>query len=177
MNQTAHENLQSTLTEAYLNYEKALLKRSLSKISDPELGGDLVQITFMKAWEYLLKHGKINSMKAFLFHILNNLIIDEYRKHKTISLDTLTDNGFQIVIDESERLHNIFDGKKAMEHIPTLSEKYRDVVSMRYVDELSISEIAVIKRQTKNTVAVQIHRGIEKLSRLFTADVERAYGV
>jgi len=157
--------------QAYNEYRLALLKRTSSKISDPDLGDDLVQITFMKTWEYLLKHGKVDSMKAFLFHVLNNLIIDEYRKQKAVSLDTLTEGGFQIVVDDRERLYNTLDGKNAMSYIPLLSDKYRDVVSMRYVDDLSLTEIAKIQRQSKNTVAVQIHRGVEKLATFFGADV------
>lgn len=41
-----------------------------------------------------MKGGKIDAMKAFLYHILNNLIVDEYRKRKTVSLDLLLEKGF-----------------------------------------------------------------------------------
>ena len=54
-------------TEAFGDYEKLLLKRSHFKVIDSDLADDLVQTTFMKAWEYLIKHGRVDSMKAFLF--------------------------------------------------------------------------------------------------------------
>ena len=41
----------------------------------------------------VVKNGKIDIMKAFLYHVLNRLIIDEYRKHKTVSLDSIMENG------------------------------------------------------------------------------------
>jgi len=69
------------------------------KLHDHALGEGLVQETFMKPVVYLVKKGKIDLMKAFLYHVLNNLIIDEYRKHKTSSLDTMQEKGFTLVLE------------------------------------------------------------------------------
>jgi RNA polymerase sigma-70 factor (ECF subfamily) len=161
---------QEIFIQAYGDYEKSLLRRSFFKVSNKALADDLVQTTFLKTWEYMMKEGKIDSMKAFLFHALNNLIIDEYRKQKPASLDILTEAGFQIAIDDSDRLFNIIDGKTAIILIPLLTEKYRDVVSMRYVDDMTLKEIAEATKQSKSTVAVQIYRGMEKLAILFRLD-------
>ena len=76
------KRLQGVLTIiAHNDYEKGLNARAFFKLSNHETGEDLVQHTFMKTWIYLVKGGKIEIMKAFLYHILNNLIVDEYRKH------------------------------------------------------------------------------------------------
>jgi RNA polymerase sigma-70 factor (ECF subfamily) len=164
---------QEIFVQAFKDYEKSLLRRSFSKVSDKMLADDLVQTTFLKTWEYLLREGKINSMKAFLFHVLNNLIIDEYRKDKPISLDAMTEKGFEISIDETDRLYNEIDGRTAMVLIPLLEEKYRKVVSMRFLEDMDLKEIAAITNQPKNTVSVQIHRGIEKLAILFRIEDEK----
>jgi len=65
---------------AHEAHQKGLNVHAFFKIHDRALGNDLVQETFIKTWSYLVKGGKIETMKAFLYHILNNLIIDEYRK-------------------------------------------------------------------------------------------------
>ena len=129
---------------------------------------DLVQDTFMKTWTYLLKGGKISMMKAFLYHILNNLIIDEYRKkkNKTTSLEVLFEKGYEPGDDQSGRLFDFLDGKTAMLSIKRLPKKYQKVMHMRYVEGLSLEEMSRISRETKNTVAVQAYRGLEKLRRL-----------
>jgi RNA polymerase sigma-70 factor (ECF subfamily) len=163
-------NKENILIEAYGTYEESLLKRSFYKVSNKELANDLVQTTFLKTWEYIKKGGKIDSMKAFLFHVLNDLIVDEYRKKKAISLDVITEKGFQIAIDESERMARIMDGEKAINLIPLLDQKYRKVITMRYLKDMSLKEIAQATHQTNNTVAVQIHRGVEKLANLFRID-------
>ena len=137
------------------------------KVNNHSTGQDLVQDTFMKTWMYLVKGGKINLMKPFLYHILNNLIIDEYRKRKTYSLDELLEKGFQPGFDNSESIFNKFDGKEAILLINDLPTKYEEVMRMRYVQDLSLKEISLITGQSKNTVAVQTHRGLEKLKQLY----------
>jgi len=128
---------------------------------------DLVQDTFMKTWSYLVKGGKIDVMKAFLYHVLNNLIIDEYRKKKTASLDVLLEKGFEPGKDPSERLLNALDGKAALLLIQQLPDRYRKVLNMRYVQDLSLSEMSLLTGQSKNAMAVQVHRGLEKLKLLY----------
>ena len=83
------------LGQAHDEFEKGLNTRAFFKVSDHAIGEDLVQETFMKTWSYLVKGGKIDVMKAFLYHVLNNLIVDEYRKRKTTSLDVLLEKGFE----------------------------------------------------------------------------------
>ncbi len=121
----------------------------------------------MKTWSYLIKGGKIDTMKAFLYHILNDLIVDEYRKHKTISFDVLLEKGFEPKNDHSKRLFNLLDGKAAILLIQRLPEKYQKVMRMKYVQELSLKEMSLITGQTKNALAVQLHRGLEKLKMLY----------
>ncbi|MEX0918657.1 MAG: RNA polymerase sigma factor [Candidatus Paceibacterota bacterium] len=161
---------EEVIIRAYKDHERALLKQSFFKLGNRDLSDDLVQTTFLKTWEYLLKEDKIKHIKGFLFHILNNLIVDEYRKNKSISLDVLEEGGFQIAFDDSERLINQADGKTAMLLIPLLKEKHRKVVSMRFEEEKTIKEIAQITKQKNNTVVVQIRRGVDELAVLFRVD-------
>jgi DNA-directed RNA polymerase specialized sigma24 family protein len=103
--------LQSTLTSAHLNYGEKLNTHAFFKLNDHALSEDLVQDTFIKTWKYLVKGGKIDIMKSFLYHILNDLIVDEYRKHKITSLESLSKKGFEPSVNNSERLFNFLDGK------------------------------------------------------------------
>ena len=121
----------------------------------------------MKTWSYLVKGGKIEVMKAFLYHVLNNLIVDEYRKRKTSSLDVLLEKGFEPGKDYSERLIDVLDGKAAILLIQQLPERYKKAMRMRFVQGLTLTEMSLITGQSKNTLAVQIHRGLEKLKLLY----------
>lgn len=167
MTPTQEKERKQILTVAHHDYEKALNSYALFKVSDRALGEDLVQDTFMKTWKYLVKGGKIDVMKAFLYHVLNNLIVDEYRKHKTTSLDVMVEKGFEPSVDHRERLFNALDGKALIPLILRLPEKYRKVMRMRYVQDLSLKEMSLITGQSRNAMAVQTHRGLEKLKILY----------
>ncbi len=159
------------LTLAHNDYNKGLNLHAFFKINDHDTGEDLVQETFMKTWRYLVRGGKIHIIKAFLYHILNNLIIDEYRKHKTTSLETLAEKGFDPHTDDSEskKISNILDGKSAFLLIHKLPKMYREIMLMKFVKDLSLKEISLITGQTKNAITVKVHRGLAKLRILYRA--------
>ncbi len=161
------EMIRLDVANAHDNFADALTKHALYKTSDIELSQDLVQVTFLKTLMYLQKGGKIDTMRSFLNRILNDLVIDEYRKRKTTSLDRLLGKGFELSVDDSEKIMNIFDGKEAVTLLRFLPKKYQVVMRMRYIQGLSIKEMSVLTGQTENTVAVQSHRGLAKLRILY----------
>ncbi len=155
------------LTTAHRDFDKKLNAYAFFKTNNHETGEDLVQDTFIKTWNYLLKGGKIDLMKSFLYHVLNNLIVDEYRKRKSTSLELLLEKGFEPSDQDSNRLLDILDGKKALLLIQRLSLTYQKVMRMKYVQDLSLEEMSLVTGKSKNSLAVQIHRGLEKLKLLY----------
>jgi RNA polymerase sigma-70 factor (ECF subfamily) len=147
---------------------KELRTSAFYKVHDAALCEDLVQDTFIKTWSYVLKGGKIKMMRAFLYHVLNNLIVDEYRKrrHKTVSLDDLAKKGYEPSEDASGRFYDFLDGETALSSIKRLPPKYQLVMRMRYAQGLSLGEMALISGQSKNTISVQAHRGLMSLREL-----------
>ena len=170
MTREKETQLHGMFTLAHSDYQKGLNLHAFFKTSNHQTGEDLVQAAFMKTWSYLVKGGEIPAMKAFLYHVLNHLIVDEYRKHKTTSLDVLRDKGFEPKTGHSGRLFNILDGKAALFLIARLPEKYQKVLRMRYVQDLTLKEMSLITGKSKNSMAVQVHRGLEKLKLLYNPD-------
>ena len=160
---------QAVLTVAHQDFEKGLNVHAFLKLGNHALGEGLVQDSFMKTWMYLVRGGKIEVMKAFLYHVLNGLIVDEYRKHAPLSLDALLEKSFEPSIDHSKRLFNILDGKSALLLIQRITHKYQKVMRMRYLQHLSLNEMALLSGQSKNAIAVQAHRGLGKLRLLYNA--------
>jgi DNA-directed RNA polymerase specialized sigma24 family protein len=116
-------------------------------------------------------------MKAFLYHVLNNLIIDEYRKNnnKAVSLDAMLEKGFMPNSGDYQRLFDSIDGKKALLLIKLLPKIYQKVMSMRYVQGFSIKEMSNITGQSKNSITVQTHRGLLKLKMLYDLKLSDRY--
>ncbi len=155
------------LTTAHSDFEKSLNLYAFFKVRNRATSEDLVQDTFIKTWGYLVKGGKIQLMKAFLYHVLNHLIVDEYRKHKTASLDTLIEKGFDPPAEQKETTFRDMDAKFLLALIQRLPVKYIKVMKMRYVQGLVLKEMSLITGQSKNAIAVQVHRGLEKLKILY----------
>ena len=170
MTQKQNMVLGAELTAAHYDFEKGLNSYAFFKLNNHAIGEDLVQETFIKTWKYLVKGGKIELMKAFLYHVLNNLIVDQYRRRKMISLDSMIEKGFEPigVSSDSGRLVNLLDGKAALLLIARLPLNYQQVMRMKYVQDLTLEEMALVTGKTKNLLAVQIHRGLEKLRILYT---------
>ncbi len=162
-----HEN---RYLAAYDDYSDALFRHAMFRLSDREKALDVVQDTFAKVWTYVRGGHEIASYKPFLYKVLNNLIIDEYRKRKEASLDAIfeiegVDESLfaELIQDDVESLINTLDGKQALAALHNLPDQYREVIVLRYVDQLKPKEIAALVEETENVVSVRIHRGIALL--------------
>ncbi len=148
--------------KVYEDLADPVFRHCYFRLSDREKAKDVVQETFKRFWEYLGKE-KIENTKAFVFKIANNLIIDSYRKKKEESLDTLTEEGFDVRSDDHEAILNSVMGRELTSMLDQLSDTYRDLIVMRYIDDLPIYEIASVTGLNENVVSVRIHRGLALL--------------
>ncbi len=158
--------------EAFDLYADALFRHAYFRVSDREKAKDLVSDAFMKTWDYLHKGNTVDDFRPFLYRTINRLIIDEYRKKKTESLDALLEDehvpsgAFEELIEGSlEKLEWELDAKQVPELLSAMPEAYREVVVMRYLDGLMPAEIADMLGESVNTVSVRIHRGMQWLAR------------
>lgn len=161
------EDTKQAFLATYDEYADALFRHCLFKTSDRELAKDLLQETFMKVWTYISSGKKVGNMRALLYKTLNNLVIDEYRKKKTGSLDVLAESGFDPREESPTNIADIIDGERAITLLSKLDDPYKDALFMRYVSGLEISEIAEITGEAENTVSVHIHRGMKKLKEIY----------
>lgn len=153
------------LEKAYKQYENALLKYAFLRIHSTYLSEDIVQDTFLRTWKYIAEGGEIYSMKAFLYHILKGLIIDQYRKEgrEAFSLEALMEIGFDRQTNEHLFAGQVIDTDLMASYIARLPPKSRKIMYMKMTLGMTISEISLELHETKNSVSVQIHRGIKAL--------------
>lgn len=163
--------------EAYRMYSDALFRHASFRVSNRDRAVELVQDTFLKAWDYAAGGGEVQEFKSFLYRILNNLIIDEYRKKKSTSLDAILENDtgdMEMKLSEgsAREVEEGIDERTAIEsiraRIPELPDTYREVITLRYIDGFTPKEIATMIGISENTVSVRIHRGTHKLRELCT---------
>lgn len=167
--------------QAFEEYNDALFRHAQLRISDREKAIDLVHDAFTKVWSYVRDGYEIESFRPFLYKVLNNLIIDEYRKRKEASLDSIleregVDEGTFDELTEStvEVLAATIDGKKAFELLAEIPDQYREVIILRFVDELGPKEISELVEESENVISVRLHRGLKLLRQKIEAQDEFA---
>ena len=149
---------------AYDSYADAIFRHCYFRVFSRERAQELTQDVFMRTWEYLAQGKSIENIRAFLYRVATNLIIDESRKKKDVSLGALQEKGFDAPSSHNPaRTHAMLDGKFAKEVLMKLDPMYRDVVLMRYMNDLTPKEIAQALGESENVVSVRIHRGLKQL--------------
>lgn len=152
--------------KAYDEFADAIYRHCFFRVSDAARAQELTQDTFMRAWDSISRGKVVENIRAFLYRIANNLIIDEYKKKKTASLDELVEDGFQPQAEASD-WNDVLDAKQLVKCLDGVEEPYRTAVVLRYLDGFSPKEIAATMRVSANVVSVRITRGLEKLRQLF----------
>lgn len=163
-------NHEERFLKAFEEYNDALFRHAFLRISDRERAVDIVHDTYTKVWSYVRNGHEVESFRPFLYKVLNNLIIDEYRKTKEASLDALfeidgVDEGSfeDLTSNNVESLAATLDGKQAFALLEELPDTYREVLILRFVDELGPKEISNLIEESENVVSVRLHRGLRLL--------------
>lgn len=161
---------QERFLKAFEEYNDALFRHAFLRVSDRERAIDIVHDTFTKVWTYVRNGHEIDQFRPFLYKVLNNLIIDEYRKRKESSLDALmeidgVDEGTFDELSENtvESLAATLDGKRAFDLLQELPDAYREIIILRFVDGLGPKEIAALIEESENVISVRLHRGLKLL--------------
>ncbi len=157
------KNFEQHFLQVYKDNSDAVFRYCLMRVSDRELAKDITQETFMKVWQYAQKGAKIGNLRAFLFTTAKNLVVDQYRKKKSTSLDNLMEQGFDVGHEIDQSIMDKFDGGQALAFVKSIPDKYRDAIYLQYVEGLSVKEIAEISDESENNISVRIHRGLQKL--------------
>lgn len=167
--------------KAFEEYNDALFRHAYLRVSDREKAIDIVHDTFTKVWSYIREGYEIDSFRPFLYKVLNNLVIDEYRKRKETSLDSIlekegVDEGLfdDLTETSAEVLAATIDGQKAFELLEELPDQYREVIVLRFVDQLGPKEISELIEESENVISVRIHRGLKLLRDKIEANDEYA---
>jgi len=152
------------LTAAYDEYSDAIFRHCYFRVFNRERGKELMQETFMRVWEYILAGQEIRNMRAFLYRIANNLIVDEARKKKEASLDMLQEDGWDPPgADEVGKMQNNLEEQRVLQTLKKIDKAYSETFIMRHIDGLSPAEIAEIIGESTNTVSVRLHRAVKQL--------------
>ena len=157
--------------KAYDDFADALFRHCYFRLYDREEAKDAVQEAFLKAWNYGQKNN-VKNIRALLYKIAGNVVIDRFRKKQAVSLDEMHENGFEPKDDNHEKIMLNAEAKNFIKMLHHLDDLEREVIIMRYIDELGPEEIADIVTEksgeevTPNLISVRLNRAVGKLQKL-----------
>jgi RNA polymerase sigma-70 factor, ECF subfamily len=152
-------------------YQHRLLRYLLFLTGKREVAEDLFQETWMRV---LLRGAQYNGKARFdtwLFTIARNLVIDLSRKRTMASLDEMSEGGederpFEIATSAPsplEQFQSREDCAGVGEVLLKLEPAYREVLVLRFYEELSLEEIATVTKAPLSTVKSRLYRGLAAL--------------
>lgn len=164
-------NLKDKFEEVYNLESDAIFRFCLVRVPNRHQALDITQETFLRFWKTLQSGKKIENDKAFLFTVSRRLIIDWYRKKKSLSLEGLSRDGdetldFEADNTKTDDLMMGAEGRYLVSKINQLTDKNRDILYLRFIEDLSPLEIGKIFGISANAASVRINRGLEELRKI-----------
>lgn len=154
-----------------LRYQRQVYNLAYRMLGNAEDAGDLVQDTFLRAYSALAKFRQDASFLTWLYKIASNLCIDHLRSRKAkgaLSLEVELEEGREPASEDRNNAPEdraILEATQELLHreILNLPEKYRIVVVMRHLQEMSVEEIADTLDLPAGTVKTHLFRAREML--------------
>jgi RNA polymerase sigma-70 factor (ECF subfamily) len=136
------------------------------KLPRREDADELTGEVFLRGWEYMTSSA-VENPAAFFFRVARNLAADFYRKNSAVehvSEEAMKNIPSAQKVDED--VATKVESDDLIEKIKSMKEEYREVLVMRYLDEMSVSEIAAALEKTPNNVRVTLHRAKKALQEI-----------
>lgn len=165
---------QAAYTKLYNHFKRDVKMTLLTIVKDDDLAAELLQVTFIKAFERLDTYEPI-SFKFWLKTIATNVAIDHIRASKT----GVSNVGLEL--DDPLDYRQLFSGEKNPEQqviekedivymtmaFEKLRTDYRMVLELKYNQDLTYEEIAEIMGKPPGTIKSLLHKAKQRISSIF----------
>lgn len=155
----------SAIGELYDRYADRLYAFLLKRSGHKETAEDLVSQTFLKFLESLpTVEWRGVPLRALLFRIASNALVDHWRKAST-RLDTDLDDAWEPPSpdDPAWNVDVKLDGERIREAMKGLPPRDQEVLHLRFDGGLETPEIAVLLEVSHNHAAVLVYRAVGRL--------------
>ena len=168
-----------TFTKAYDDNVGDIYRFVYYKIGSDEEAKDITSAIFLKTWNHIQNNTleSAKTLRALLYKVARSTIIDYYRSRGKTQVVSLEDEksalDISIETDEDTRIDIKRDVEIIRLKLPLLKEEYKEIIVMRFINELELEEIADITGKTRGNIRVLTHRALKALKDLLLEDEEK----
>ena len=144
--------------ELYLPCHEALFRTALYYGSKYEIAEDLLQQTVIDAIQHFSQLHNKAYFKTWITRILINNFKQYYRKIKLIEIVPADED-----IYSADSCNSVLESLYIQELLGTLDHKYRVVVILKYINDMTINEISQVLKIPQSTVKSRLYRALKKL--------------
>jgi len=150
----------------YDSYVSPIYRFVLLRVGNTADAEDLTQHIFLKAWQNIHKYKKRKGIPftSWLYRIAQNAVVDHYRTKKA-HLDINSSTARNAIVEHfsSDSVEDKIAIQKVYRALEALTETERNVIIMRFVEELSVKEVAEALEKSQSSIRVTQYRGLKKL--------------
>ncbi|HLI28664.1 MAG TPA: sigma-70 family RNA polymerase sigma factor [Chloroflexota bacterium] len=157
----------------YETYLDTVYRYVYYKVGNGQLAEDLTQQIFLKAWEAIHRYQwRELPFQHWLLRLARNAVIDYYRSTKPSNANLLDPMG-ESIDPEVELAHGEMV-QTLQDAVRQLPEEQREVIVLRFIEQLPHAEVARQLGKSTATVRVIQHRALQALRRLLDQAEEGA---
>lgn len=162
----------SAFGQLYDLYQPRIYRFILIKVGQREEAEDLTHQVFLNAWQSMKSYKSRGfPFSSWLYRIARNKVIDFYRtKRESTSIDQVDPEIFLAPAVQQFSFDKDIEVQGLMQAIQGLEPNYQDVVVMRFVEDMSVAEVAAALKKSQGSVKVIQHRAIKKLKEILKTD-------
>jgi RNA polymerase sigma-70 factor, ECF subfamily len=162
-------------------YQHRLYRYLLRLARHPAVADDLFQQTWLRVMERIGRYDARRNFDAWLFSVAHNLAVDFWRGQRGESLDAAGEEGRpageRLAASDPDALERLLDferGAMLAACIQALPAIHREVLTLRFEEEMKLEEIAAVAGIPLSTVKSRLRRALEGLREAMDARGRRA---
>jgi len=159
----------NALEALYDRYSEGVFNYMYRRLGDPQLAEDLSAQVFLQMLEALQNdRAWRTAFDAWLYRIAHNLIVDYHRKHSRRARVSLEDAPPMMAADGNpvDITQRKLTREQVIQAVKELTPDQAEVVTLRFVEGLSISQVAFRMDKTEGAVKALQFRAVASLRRL-----------
>jgi RNA polymerase sigma-70 factor (ECF subfamily) len=158
----------SAFGQLYDHYQPMIYRFVAVKVSRREEAEDITHQVFMSAWLNVKSYQhRGHPFSSWLYQIARNQVIDFYRSRRSDTpIDAIDPEYFAVATSAEFAIPMKLEVEAVRQAMKKLKPEYEDVIILRFIEDLSLKEVAGVLGKTEGAVKLMQHRAMRELKKI-----------